>query len=164
MPLQNLMKLCKKHGKKLCKLNHFYLGSSIFQVSHFRAENELAICEVANYLFCGVKVVGGSNKCLVHLESNAKRFNFQPLKRLAVSGAFHTSLMIPAMDTVWPVLKDIKLHPGSCNIYSNYTGKIHLRKGSTIKRDLKEQIASPVKWEQIQQLLFRKHQVCLFSV
>uniref|UniRef100_A0AC34QPX4 Malonyl-CoA:ACP transacylase (MAT) domain-containing protein n=1 Tax=Panagrolaimus sp. JU765 TaxID=591449 RepID=A0AC34QPX4_9BILA len=120
--------------------------------------NELPLCEVANYLFCGVKVVGGSNKALAHLEANAQRFNFQVLKRLAVSGAFHTRLMQPAENILREALKAVEFQPAKCNVYSNFTGKVHGRKGADIRRGLVLQVSSPVKWEQIQQLLFRKHQ------
>lgn len=92
------------------------------------------------------------------MESNSQKFNYKVLKRLEVSGAFHTRLMEPAIDQVREVLKDIKLNPPRCNVYSNYTGKVYGRKGSELKRGLLMQIAAPVKWEQIQQLLYRKHQ------
>ena len=104
-----------------------------------------------------MKVVGGSNKALAHLESNAQRFNINIVKRLEVSGAFHTRLMEPAVSIVKEALKEVKINPPSCNVYSNYTGKIYGRKASEIRSGLCMQIASPVKWEQIQQLLYRKH-------
>lgn len=37
----------------------------------------MPLCEVANYLFCGVKVVGASDTCIRFLEANADRFKFQ---------------------------------------------------------------------------------------
>uniref|UniRef100_A0A7E4VQ53 Malonyl-CoA:ACP transacylase (MAT) domain-containing protein n=1 Tax=Panagrellus redivivus TaxID=6233 RepID=A0A7E4VQ53_PANRE len=120
--------------------------------------NELPLCEVANYLFCGVKVVGGSDRCLTFLEANAHRFNYTPVKRLAVSGAFHTRLMNPAVEIVRETLKGVKLNPPKCNVYSNYSGKVYSRKAGDIRKGLVQQISAPVKWEQIQQLLYRKHQ------
>uniref|UniRef100_A0AC35FIK9 Malonyl-CoA:ACP transacylase (MAT) domain-containing protein n=1 Tax=Panagrolaimus sp. PS1159 TaxID=55785 RepID=A0AC35FIK9_9BILA len=120
--------------------------------------DEVPVCEVANYLFQGVKVIGGTNRCLTFLESNAQRFKIQPIKRLAVSGAFHTRLMANAMEKVQHAFTGMQFEQSTCNIYSNYTGKIHSRKAGEIRKALIQQVAEPVKWEQIQQLLFRKHQ------
>lgn len=70
----------------------------------------------------------------------------------------------------------MKINPPKCNIYSNYTGalfpaknvslffgKMSLGKISIVQMEIRkaiiEQISNPVKWEQIQQILFRKHQV-----
>lgn len=58
------------------------------------------------------------------------------------------------------------------NIYSNYTGKLHIYKEKQIREAIVKQVCSPVKWEQIQQLLHAKHQVsfkllialCLFCL
>ncbi|VDK65582.1 unnamed protein product [Anisakis simplex] len=40
-------------------------------------KGEEPICEIANFLFCGVKVVGASNTCLKFLEDNQERYAFQ---------------------------------------------------------------------------------------
>jgi [acyl-carrier-protein] S-malonyltransferase len=116
------------------------------------------ICEVANYLFCGVKVIGASNTCMEFLESNADRFKFQVVKRLQVSGAFHTSLMTPAADVLAKALNEVRLGDARMNIYSNYTGKIYSRKTKIIRENIVKQVDNPVKWEQTMQLLYRLHQ------
>ncbi|KAK0424022.1 hypothetical protein QR680_008460 [Steinernema hermaphroditum] len=121
-------------------------------------KNELSICEDANFLFCQHRVVGGSETCLSFLETNAKKYNFDVLKRLAVGGAFHTRLMNDALGSVKQVLKEVKLEPPRLNVYSNYTGKVYPRKLGEIRECLTKQINNPVKWEQIQQVLYRKHE------
>ncbi|VDN38663.1 unnamed protein product [Gongylonema pulchrum] len=122
-------------------------------------KGELPICEVANYLFCGVKVVGASETCMQFLESTQEKYSFQVVKRLAVSGAFHTALMKDAVDIMKEALKDVTIQlPPRVNIYSNYTGKLHTYKDKQIREAIIKQICSPVKWEQIQQLLHSKHQ------
>lgn len=45
------------------------------------------------------------------------------------------------------------------NIYSNYTGKPYIYKEKQIREAIVKQVCSPVKWEQIQQLLHAKRQV-----
>ncbi|VDK60275.1 unnamed protein product [Cylicostephanus goldi] len=41
-----------------------------------REKGEMEVCEIANYLFCGVRVVGASETCMRYLEENQKRYNF----------------------------------------------------------------------------------------
>lgn len=65
-----------------------------------RQNRELPICEVANYLYCGVRVIGGSETCLKFLEDNHAKYNIQIVKRLPVSAAFHTKLMDTAVEDV----------------------------------------------------------------
>uniref|UniRef100_A0A915PPU9 HORMA domain-containing protein n=1 Tax=Setaria digitata TaxID=48799 RepID=A0A915PPU9_9BILA len=117
------------------------------------------VCEVANYLFCGMKVIGATENCIRFLENNQEKYVFQIVKRLAVSGAFHTTLMKDAADTLKIALKDVKINQQPrINIYSNYTGKLHIYREKQIREAIIRQVCSPVKWEQIQQLLHAKHQ------
>ncbi|PIO60055.1 hypothetical protein TELCIR_18465, partial [Teladorsagia circumcincta] len=41
-----------------------------------REKGEMDICEIANYLFCGVRVVGASETCLRFLEENQQKYKF----------------------------------------------------------------------------------------
>ncbi|VDK20644.1 unnamed protein product [Anisakis simplex] len=56
------------------------------------------------------------------------------------------------------IISGVELSAPRVNIYANYTGKIYGRKLARIRDNLIKQISSPVKWEQILQLLYRKHQ------
>uniref|UniRef100_A0A1I7ZJB8 PKS_AT domain-containing protein n=1 Tax=Steinernema glaseri TaxID=37863 RepID=A0A1I7ZJB8_9BILA len=135
------------------------LKEALFDARQVAEEkNELAICEEANFLFCQHRVIGGSQTCLGFLEANAQKYNFDVLKRLPVSGAFHTRLMNEALVPVKQALKEAKLEAPRLNIYSNYSGKVYPRKLGEIRDCITKQINNPVKWEQIQQLLYRKHQ------
>ncbi|PIC49829.1 hypothetical protein B9Z55_008305 [Caenorhabditis nigoni] len=121
-------------------------------------KRELDICEVANYLYCGVRVIGGSETCLKFLEDNQDKYNIQVLKRLAVSAAFHTRQMESAVDKVAQAFQNVEMHRSVCNVYSNYTGKVMSSKKGDVRGAVAKQVNSPVRWEQIQQFLFRKHQ------
>lgn len=119
---------------------------------------ELDVCEVANYLYCGVRVIGGSETCLKFLEENQTKYNIQVLKRLSVSAAFHTRQMENAVEKVARAFKNVEMHRPVCNVYSNYTGKVMSSKKADVRGAVAKQVNSPVRWEQIQQILFRKHQ------
>ncbi|EFO96416.1 hypothetical protein CRE_22115 [Caenorhabditis remanei] len=119
---------------------------------------ELDICEIANYLYCGVRVIGGSETCLKFLEENQDKYNIQVLKRLAVSAAFHTRLMETAVEKVAKSFQNVEMSRPVCNVYSNYTGKVMSTKKGDVRGAVAKQVNSPVRWEQIQQFLFRKHQ------
>uniref|UniRef100_A0A914VAR7 Malonyl-CoA:ACP transacylase (MAT) domain-containing protein n=1 Tax=Plectus sambesii TaxID=2011161 RepID=A0A914VAR7_9BILA len=51
---------------------------------------EPTVCSVANYLLQGMQVVGGDDVTLSFLDQNAREYNIEVVKRLPVSGAFHT--------------------------------------------------------------------------
>ncbi|KIH42331.1 hypothetical protein ANCDUO_27686, partial [Ancylostoma duodenale] len=122
-----------------------------------REKGEMEVCEIANFLFCGVRVVGANETCMQYLEDNQKRYNFTVVKRLEVSGAFHTRQMEPAVAKVREAIAGVELSKPKCNVYSNYTGHVYPAKNSEIRNAIAKQVTHPVKWEQIQQILYRKH-------
>ncbi|XGW10278.1 hypothetical protein V3C99_012063 [Haemonchus contortus] len=122
-----------------------------------RDRGEMEVCQVASFLFCGVRVVGGSETCLKFLEENQEKYKFTVVKRLEVSGAFHTWQMEPAAEKMRDAVNALEIMKAHCNVYSNYTGHIYPAKKSEIRTAIVKQVTSPVKWEQIQQLLYRKH-------
>ncbi|ETN69812.1 hypothetical protein RB195_017238 [Necator americanus] len=129
-----------------------------------REKGEMEVCEIANFLFCGVRVVGASETCMRYLEENQMRYNFTVLKRLEVSGAFHTVQMEPAVARLREAIAGVELNKPRCNVYSNYTGHVYPAKNSEIRNAITKQVTNPVKWEQIQQLLYRKHRDYTFPM
>ncbi|GMT14247.1 hypothetical protein PFISCL1PPCAC_5544, partial [Pristionchus fissidentatus] len=129
-----------------------------------RAEEagEMVVCEVANHLYCGVKVIGASETCMRFLEENANTYKYTFVKRLSVSGAFHTRQMGGAVGRVMNAVKSAEIQPAAMNVYSNYTGHVYGAKKAEIRGALSKQLTNPVKWEQIQQLLYRKHKDFVF--
>ena len=65
--------------------------------------------QVANHLYCGAKVVGGHEPALKFLEENKADFKIRRTKRLAVSGAFHTPLMAPALEVFTTAVAQTRL-------------------------------------------------------
>ena len=109
--------------------------------------NEPIECEIANHLNGQCKVIGGNKEALDFIELNMKEFNIAKIKRLPVSGAFHTSLMRPAEDAVRYVLKEVCIKKPLIRVHFNFDSKPHYFPDK-IKYLLAKQISNPVKWEQ----------------
>jgi len=116
---------------------------------------ENPVCSIANYLFPHCKVVGGNREAIEFLEKNHKDFNLAKVKRLPVSGAFHTELMKPAADAVAACLKNMEINPSRIPVYSNTTGHRYHSSHEVI-RMLPRQIYKPVMWEQILHNLYQR--------
>ncbi|KAK6033347.1 hypothetical protein OSTOST_00446 [Ostertagia ostertagi] len=128
------------------------LDEAMFEARELsREKGEMDICEVANYLFCGVRVVGASETCLRFLEENQEKYKFTVVKRLEVSGAFHTRQMESAVAKVREAVSAVEILKAHCNVYSNYSGHVYPAKKSEIRAAIAKQITNPVKWEQISQ-------------
>ena len=83
------------------------------------------------------------------------------LRKIPVSGAFHTKLMRPAKEPFIQALKNIELHKPNVPVYSNVTSKPY-NNVDDIKRNLPQQIISPVKWEQTMHVLYKRSQGTAF--
>lgn len=112
-------------------------------------------CRVAIYLYTQSKILAGNVQALEYIEKNAQKYGLSKLTRLPVSGAFHTKLMEPALKSFGKLLHTIEFDDFRCKVYSNCKGHEY---GNTtlIKRYLKKQIVSPVRWEQSMQLLYNR--------
>lgn len=114
-------------------------------------------CKIANYLFPHCKVVAGNAEALHFLETNAKQFKLKRIKRLPVSGAFHTNLMESAVEPFKTALKKIKIEDPMISVHSNVDGKKY-RNASHVFSQLPRQITRPVKWEQTLHNLYERSQ------
>lgn len=118
-------------------------------------EPEFAVCGIANYLFPHCKVIAGHEEAIAFLQSNFKDFGIKRIKRLPVSGAFHTELMAPAQKVVTEALKHIKLEVPLIPVHSNFDARIY-RDVDSIRKKLAKQICSPVRWEQILHTIYER--------
>ena len=84
---------------------------------------EFPVCQIANHLYCGAKVIGGHEPALKFLEQNKADFKIKKTSRLPVSGAFHTTLMLPAVEPFKLALNNTKVKDPRIPIYSNYDNK-----------------------------------------
>lgn len=101
----------------------------------------------ANYNCPGQLVISGSLSGIrlaekKMLEAGAKRFII-----LAVGGAFHSSLMEPARLELAHAIENTDFNIPRCPIYQNVNAEATIEP-AIIKRNLIDQLTSPVKWTQ----------------
>ena len=112
-----------------------------------------AVCQIANHLYAGSKTLAGHTQALQFIEENKSDFGIKRVKRLPVSGAFHTELMQDAVQPLREALSLAKLNPPRISVYSNTLGEEY-KTCMQISNTLPKQVVKAVKWEQINQRMF----------
>ena len=107
----------------------------------------------ANFNCPGQVVISGSlsgvdTACKALKEAGAKR-----ALKLPVGGAFHSPLMQPAAERLQAAIMNTTFHTPKCPVYQNVSAKAETDK-DVIKRQVLEQLTSPVLWTQsVQQMI-----------
>ncbi|KAI5730294.1 hypothetical protein M8J76_012125 [Diaphorina citri] len=114
-------------------------------------------CRVANYLFPHCKVIAGHKEALNYIEQNLSTFKLRRFRWLPVNGAFHSNLMVPAVEPFALALKKATINDMIIPVHSNVDGKIY-RDANHIRRQLPKQIYKPVCWEQTLHILYERPQ------
>jgi [acyl-carrier-protein] S-malonyltransferase len=112
-------------------------------VAEARSNEQL---ELANYLCPGNIVVSGSRAACDRLEKLVEMKGGRTI-RLAVAGAFHTSIMRPADERLAEELASVPMKPPRVPIWSNVDARPHTEP-SEIRNLLVRQVLHPVLWEQ----------------
>lgn len=105
------------------------------------------VLQVANLLCPGNIVVSGSLAAIEKLGPAAEAAGAMRTIRLAVAGAFHTSLMQPAVERLRAVLAGVNLQRPRVPVWSNVDARHHDDPGE-IRELLIRQVCSPVLWEE----------------
>ncbi len=105
------------------------------------------VLQPANLLCPGNIAVSGHVSAIERLEPAATAAGAMKVIRLSVAGAFHTSLMVPAVDKLSAALREIPIADTQIPIYSNVDAKPH-QSADEIRDLLSRQVVSPVLWEQ----------------
>lgn len=139
------------------------LGFACSVAKEFCQHKELPLvdCRIASYLYPHCKVIAGNDEALSFIESNKSDFRLRRLKRLPVSGAFHTELMRPAAAPLQEILKKIRVEQPLVPVHSNIDGKIY-KNADQVRKKLPKQICSPVKWEQTMHIIYERSQGVAF--
>jgi len=105
------------------------------------------VCQIANHLYAGAKVIAGHQEALAFIQQNQRDFGIRKSKVLNVQGAFHTPLMQPAVEPFKQALSMIRVQKPRIEVYSNVTGEKY-KDALAIHKHLPQQIVKCVKWEQ----------------
>src|SRR5262249_40632541 len=82
---------------------------------------------------------------------------------LTVAGAFHTSLMKPADQTLAGVLESIPIQAPRIPVWSNVDAQPHVQPDE-IRRLLIQQVLQPVLWEQTLRNLLAQRIDCFYEI
>lgn len=123
---------------------------------HEKQGIENPVCNVANFLYSGAKVIAGHKEALDFIEHNKNDFGIRRTKRLPVSGAFHTDLMRPAVLLFKEALKDVTFERPRVPVFSNHDRQVYAE-AEDVKKYLPKQICTAVKWEQCMVNIFGKY-------
>lgn len=104
------------------------------------------ILSVANLLCPGNIVVSGSNAACERVAELAEKHGAMKAVPLAVAGAFHTSIMNPAVARLEAALKDVPMQPPRIPVISNVDAQPH-DDPEEIRRLLVKQVVNSVRWE-----------------
>lgn len=110
-----------------------------------RAARGTEVLEIANLLCPGNTVLSGSRAACDALEKVAAEAGARTV-RLAVAGAFHTSIMRPADQTLATALNGITIRSPRVPVWSNVDAQAHTEPAE-IRALLIEQVVRPVLWE-----------------
>lgn len=94
---------------------------------------------------------------MAFISKHAADYKLRRLKRLPVSGAFHTKLMEPGVEIIQKFLKKTPIHDPSIPVHSNIDGKRY-RDSKHIIKCLPQLLIKPVVWEQTMHILYERNQ------
>lgn len=106
----------------------------------------VGIVEIANYNCPGQLVVSGETDAVQRLISTAKANGAKRCRPLAVSGAFHSSLMESARAQLESVIAEFSFDNPQIGFVANVTGEC-VQTPDEIRQLLIAQVTSPVLWE-----------------
>lgn len=124
------------------------LGLELSQVEDLcnEARQEGEILQVANHLCPGNIVVSGHQVACERIAELAEKAGAMKVLPLAVAGAFHTSLMQPAVERLDAALREVTINPPRIPVISNVDAQAH-NDPEEIRSLLVRQVVSPVLWE-----------------
>ncbi len=101
----------------------------------------------ANMLGPGNIVVSGETSALARVEAVATELGASRVIPLAVAGAFHTPLMVPADARLAEALAAEPIHPPRLPVYSNVDATPHGSDPDAIRATLVAQVIGGVRWD-----------------
>lgn len=123
------------------------LGLEVDRIEELCTEvRENGTLQIANLLCPGNTVVSGDTAACERLTAAAEAAGAMKVIPLAVAGAFHTSLMQPAVERLTAALAEVEMQPPRIPVLSNVDAQPH-SDPNEIRDLLIQQVVSPVLWE-----------------
>jgi [acyl-carrier-protein] S-malonyltransferase len=110
--------------------------------------------EITNLNGPGQIVIGGRRPAVIRAMDLAKARGAAKVVELPVSGAFHSSLMQPAVNGMAQMLSAIPFHEPEVPVVANATAE-PLTSGASIKDELLRQLTTAVQWQRSMELISR---------
>ena len=133
------------------------VGATIEQAEEVANKSKVdgEVCQVANDNTVGQVVLSGNEQSIdkaveVATEMKIKRAAEMKIKRavkLAVSGAFHSALMEPAVENMQKALQELTINTPKVPVVSNFLAKAEIEP-TEIKDNLLKQITGRVRWRE----------------
>ena len=117
-----------------------------------RASQETGVVQMANFNSPGQVVISGSDAGVDHALALLKEAGGRLLKKLVVSGAFHSPLMESARQGLLEKLASTTIRQGEAPVYCNVTGA-RADTPEEVRDLLARQLTEPVRWTQAMQSL-----------
>ena len=140
--------LVAARGREMAKAAHF---SETGMSAVLGGDREVVVAHLlslgltpANENGAGQIVAAGSLAALAALSENPPEGS--RIRALAVSGAFHTSVMSPAVSVLAKIASELTVHDPAIQILSNKDGAV-VRDGREVLDRIVGQIAAPVRWD-----------------
>jgi [acyl-carrier-protein] S-malonyltransferase len=108
--------------------------------------------EITNLNGPGQIVIGGRRPAVLRAMDLAKARGAAKVVELAVSGAFHSSLMQPAVEGMRQALAGIRFRDPEVPVIANATAE-PLTSGASIKEELLRQLTTAVQWQRSMELI-----------
>ncbi|MCA9185059.1 MAG: ACP S-malonyltransferase [Planctomycetales bacterium] len=105
------------------------------------------VLRIANYLCPGNLAVSGSRAACERLTEAAEAAGAMKVVPLAVAGAFHSSLMQPAVERLSSALANVSFAAPRIPVILNVTGRPS-EDPESIRQTLIRQVVEPVQWEE----------------
>ncbi|WP_185872829.1 ACP S-malonyltransferase [Blattabacterium cuenoti] len=110
-------------------------------------KNDPGIVVPSNYNSPEQIVISGEISALMRVSNIIKQFKGSKILTLPIHGAFHSPIMEHGKNKLKNVINKINFKYSRCPIYQN-TNASPVRQSLDIKKNLIEQLTSPVKWKQ----------------
>jgi [acyl-carrier-protein] S-malonyltransferase len=121
------------------------------------------ILQVANHLCPGNIAVSGDREACERVARLAEERGAMRAVPLAVAGAFHTSIMQPAVERLQAAIAAVEMRTARIPVVSNVDAQPYTDPAS-IRELLVRQVVSPVRWEDSQRRLLADGYTQFFEV